>query len=97
MAVRRPGLAEVDSLRLGGDPFRCEDPVYTSFCQHPGLNVSVNDAVLYLQDTTPGRPYEELLPHIKVVYSEQEVQTLQEHGVQFPDCPPEILPNGYYG
>lgn len=95
--VPRRGVARVDCLRQKGDPYGYEGSVFSATCHHPCLSVSVNDAVLYLQDTTPGRSYDELQPHIRVVYTEQEVQKLQNFGVKFPECPPEMLPNGYYG
>ena len=60
----------------------------------------VNDAVLFKvydsmteakedghQDTTP----------IMVVYSKDEEAELTSRGAYFPDCPPEMLPDGYYG
>ena len=97
VAIPRPGLAEVDCLRCPGRKKKYKDPIYTVFCHCPNLNVSVNDAVLYLQDSTPGLPYEELQPYIRVVYTENEAEKLRDFGVEFPDCPPEMMPAGYYG
>ena len=92
-------LAEVDVLRTDDDPLKDDDNVvFTEFCQYPGLNVAVNDVVLFRDhDTTPGLSYEEGRSCIRVVYNEEEVGHLQSHGVKIPECPPEKLPNGYYG
>ena len=97
--VIRPGLAQVDILRLEGDPYKRDQPVYDENCVHPGLDVSVNDVVLahgYSRDPNL-ETWAEGRPRIYVVYNEQEVEQLQHHGVQIPDCPPEKIPGGYYG
>ena len=97
--ITRPGLACVDVLRQDDDPRKEYDgDFFTEYCQYPGLNVSVNDAVLYHgHDNSPELSWNDAQPHIRVIYNEEEVEVLRSHGVKIPDCPPEMLPRGYYG
>ena len=58
----------------------------------------MNDVVLFHDhDFTPDLSWDDSKPHIRVVYSEEEVDQLKARGVEIPDCPPEMLPGGYYG
>ena len=96
--IPRPDCASVDVLRLEGDPLYEDNPVYSEYCRYPGLNVAVNDVVLFHGwDNDPELSWEESKPHIRVVYNTEEVDHLKSHGVKIPDCPPERLPGGYYG
>ena len=97
MKILRPGLAEVDVLKLSSHPLMA-DSISSEDCHYPGLEVAVNDVVLFhAYDHTPGLPREEALPRICVVYNDEEVGLLKSHGVNLPECPPERLPRGYYG
>ena len=92
-------LAEVDVLRQDGDPLKApDDLIFSEYCRYPGLDVAVNDVVLYRDhDRTPGLSWDEGRSCIRVVYNEEEVDLLKSHGVEIPECPPERLPGGYYG
>ena len=96
----REDLAKVSVLRLDGDPFKEDQPVYDENCVCPDLNVSVNDVVLFRgwdRYLTDPDTWAESRPRIYVVYNQEEVEHLQHHGVRVPDCPPELLPGDYYG
>ena len=95
----RDDLAQVNVLRLEGDPYKEDQPVYDENCVCPDLNVSVNDVVLFRGwDRDPNlETWSESRPRIYVVYNQEEVGHLQHHGVEVPDCPPEMRPAGYYG
>ena len=81
--IIRPGLAFVDVLRPGGKA------CFSEYCQYPGLRVEVNDVVLFHDhDFTPDLSWDGSKPHIRVVYSEEEVDQLKARGVEIPDCPP---------
>ena len=60
----------------------------------------VNDAVLFKQYEQLGEAmkdgHENNTP-IMVIYSKEEEAQLTSRGAYFPDCPPEMLPDGYYG
>ena len=95
----RKDLAQMDVLRVEGDPHKEDQPIYDENCACPDLNVSVNDVVLFRGwDRDPYlETWAECRPRIYVVYSQEEVEHLQQHGVEVPDCPPERLQGGYYG
>ena len=96
--IRRPGLAWVDVLRLEGDPFIDDEPIYGDNVAYSGIDVAVNDVVLFRgHSRDPDLAWAEARPHIYVVYNDEEVRELQHHGVEVPECPPENLPAGYYG
>ena len=62
------------------------------------LTVAVNDVVLFhAWDKSPELSYNDSKPHIMVIYNQEEVTQLKSHGVKITDCPPELLPGGYYG
>ena len=62
--------------------------------------LQVNDAVLFKQYKDWGKAtedgHEDLTP-IVFVYNEEEEAQLRSRGVVFPECPPNLLPGGYYG
>ena len=87
--INRPDLACVDVLQ----PCGTYNFVGSDFCQYPGLKVEVNDVVLFCKYESPP----DLSSRIYVVYSKEEVDQLKARGVEIPDCPPEMLPGGYYG
>ena len=92
LQITRPGLADVLVLRPGGKS------TFSEYCVYPGLEVEPNDVVLFHDhDTSPDLSWDEGRSRIWVVYSKEEVETLQSQGVRIPDCPPEYLPGGYYG
>ena len=96
--IRRPGLAQVDVLRLMEDPFIDDEPIYCENVAYSGIDVAVNDVVLFRgHSNDPDLEWAEARPHIYVVYNEEEILQLQHHGIEVPDCPPERLPGGYYG
>ena len=71
----REDLAKVSVLRLDGDPFKEDQPVYDENCVCPDLNVSVNDVVLFRGwDRDPNlETWSESRPRIYVVYNQEEV------------------------
>ena len=79
------------------------DDVYTTCHTAPyflARGLRVNDAVLFkeyasLSEATEDG-HEDTTP-ILVIYSKEEEAQLTSRGVFFPDCPPEMLPDGYYG
>ena len=77
--------------------------VYTTCHIAPSFlarGLRVNDAVLFkeydslFEATEDG--HEDTTP-IMVIYSKEEEAQLTSRGAYFPDCPPEMLPDGYYG
>ena len=60
----------------------------------------VNDTVLFKVyedlDEAYKDGHEDLNPIVSL-YSKEEEAELKSQGVFFPDCPPEYLPDGYYG
>ena len=77
--------------------------VYTAYPLAPlfmARDLRVNDAVLFKEydSLTEAREdgHEDTTP-IMVIYSKEEEAELTARGVFFPDCPPEMLPGGYYG
>jgi len=96
--IRRPGLAWVDVIRLEEDPYYYDEPVYGEYVAYSGIDISVDDVVLFRgHSREPNLEWAEARPHIYVVYNDEEVLQLQDHGVEVPECPPERLPGGYYG
>ena len=79
------------------------DDVYTTCHTAPyflARGLRVNDAVLFKQYEQLGEAmkdgHENNTP-ILVIYSKEEEAQLTSRGAYFPDCPPEMLPDGYYG
>ena len=96
--IPRPDCAEVEVQRLEGDPLFDTNPVFREYCRYRGLPVAVNDVVLFhTWDNSPELSYNDSKPHIMVIYNQEEVTQLKSHGIKIPDCPPELLPGGYYG
>ena len=89
-------IVEVDYLHDNGE-------VYTAYPIAPyflAQGLRVNDAVLFKQYEQLGEAMEdghENTTPIMVIYSKEEEAELTSRGAYFPDCPPEMLPDGYYG
>ena len=89
-------IVEVDYLHDNGE-------VYTTYPVAPyflAQGLRVNDAVLFKQYEQLGEAMEdghENTTPIMVIYSKEEEAELTSRGAYFPDCPPEMLPDGYYG
>lgn len=84
--IRREGRACVEVIWPDGS-------LYAAYCKFPWLELEVNDVVLF-HDRDLSSDDE---AQIYVVYNEEEVDQLKARGVEIPDLPPEMFPNGYYG
>ena len=83
-----PGIAVVDYL---------DDTGLTSLLSLPGYTTAkelqINDPVLVRKDDPIGDDVNRIL----MVYDAGEEAQLIARGVVFPECPPNLLPSGYYG
>ena len=84
--ITKSGRACVDVILPDGS-------LYAADCKYPWLEVEVNDVVLF-HDRDPSSNHD---AQIYVVYNEEEIDQLKARGVEIPDLPPEMFPNGYYG
>ena len=95
ISVRQGAKVEVDFMYQG--------QVFNQYTTAPHWlhsTLRANDPVLLKMYHDPAEAsddgHEDYFP-IVVVYNEKEEAELRSRGVLFPDCPPEKLPDGYYG
>ena len=81
------GYAWIKVLRQVDDPLKeFHGEYFRQYARFPGLKIEPNDPVLYHSvDMTPGLDYNDAQPRIYVVYNEEEVESLETYGVEFPD------------
>jgi len=91
-----PGEVQVDYMKDNGKIFSLN----TIQPFHVHQNLEVNDPVLLKRYDCPRKAekggHNDKNP-ILLVYNSGEETQLRSMGVTFPDCPPNILPGGYYG
>ena len=83
-----PGIAVVDCFDDDGLTSLLTLPSYTT-----AQGLQVNDPVLVRKTDDDG----EEINRILMVYDAGEEAQLVSRGVIFPECPPHLLPSGYYG